>query len=69
MRRLKNRQKEKQKVKSFQIEEEVYFWMNNIYMKKQSKKLNNKSIESFRIVKDIKEISYELDLFKKCEYI
>jgi hypothetical protein len=32
----------------------VYFWMNNIWMKRQSKKLNNKSIESFKIVKDIK---------------
>jgi len=34
-------------------------------MKTKSKKLNNKSIESFMIVKDIKRINYELDLFKK----
>jgi len=34
-------------------------------MKTKSKKLNNKSIESFMIVRDIKKINYELDLFKK----
>jgi len=33
----------------------------------KSKKLSNRSIESFRIVKDIKRISYELDLFKKMQ--
>jgi len=33
--------------------------------KTKSKKLNNKSIESFKIVRNIKKISYELDLFKK----
>jgi len=53
------------KVKLFYIKEKVYLWMNNIHMKKSSKKLNNKSIESFKIVKNIKKISYELDLFKK----
>jgi len=31
----------------------------------KSKKLDNKSIELFMIVRDIKKISYELDLFKK----
>jgi hypothetical protein len=36
-------------------------------MKKQSKKLNNKSIESFKIVKDIKRMSYELNLSKKMQ--
>jgi len=39
--------------------------MNNIWMKIKSKKLDNKSIKSFMIVKDIKKINYELDLFKK----
>jgi len=36
-------------------------------MKTKSKKLSNKSIESFRIVRDIKKINYELDLFKKMQ--
>ena len=31
-------------------------------MKKKSKKLINKNIESFMIKKNIKELSYELDL-------
>ena len=33
--------------------------------KMKSKKLSNKSIEPFKIVRDIKKISYELDLLKK----
>jgi len=36
--------------------------MNNIQMKKKSKKLMNKSIESFMIKRNIKKLSYELDL-------
>jgi len=36
-------------------------------MKIKSKKLSNKSIESFKIVRDIKRISYELDLFKEIQ--
>jgi len=31
----------------------------------KSKKLKNKSIGSFKIVRDIKKLSYELDLLKK----
>jgi len=31
----------------------------------KSKKLENKSIESFKIVRDIKKLSYELNLLKK----
>jgi len=34
-------------------------------MKTKSKKLDNKSIESFKIVKNIKKLSYELDLLKE----
>jgi len=33
----------------------------------KSKKLKNKSIESFKIVRDIKKLSYELDLLKKMQ--
>jgi len=36
-------------------------------MKTKSKKLKNKSIESFKIVKDIKKLSYELDLLKRMQ--
>jgi len=36
-------------------------------MKMKSKKLKNKNIESFKIVRDIKELSYELDLLKKMQ--
>jgi len=36
-------------------------------MKMKNKKLKNKSIESFKIVRDIKKLSYELDLFKKMQ--
>jgi len=41
--------------------------MNNIQTKMKSKKLNNKSIKLFMIVRNIKKISYELDLFKKMQ--
>jgi len=41
--------------------------MNNIQTKTRSKKLNYKNIESFMIVKNIKKLSYELDLFKKMQ--
>jgi len=36
-------------------------------MKMKSKKLRNKSIESFKIVRNIKKLSYELDLLKKMQ--
>ncbi len=36
-------------------------------MKIKSKKLNNKSIESFMIVRNIKKINYELDLLKEMQ--
>jgi len=52
-------------VKPFVIEERVYLRTNNIHVKQRSKKLNNKSIELFEIKKNIKGLSYELDLLKK----
>jgi len=36
-------------------------------MKMKSKKLDSKSIESFKIVRDIKRLSYELDFPKKMQ--
>jgi len=41
--------------------------MNNIQIKTKSKKLNNKNIESFMIVRDIRKINYQLNLFKRMQ--
>jgi len=49
------------------IEERVYLRTNNIHVKQRSKKLNNKSIELFEIKRNIKGLSYELDLLKKMQ--
>jgi len=54
-------------IKSFVIEERVYLRTNNIYIKQRSKKLNNKSIKSFKIKRNIKKLSYKLNLFKKMQ--
>jgi len=51
--------------KPFKVEERVYLRTNNIHVKQRSKKLNNKSIEPFKIKRNIKGLSYELDLLKK----
>jgi len=65
MKRLEEQKKKETEFESFWVEEKIYFWINNIQTKTKSKKLNNKSIESFKIVRDIKKISYELDLLKE----
>jgi len=65
MKRLEKQVEKKTKMKSFQVKEKIYFQMNNIQTKTKDKKLNNKSIESFMIVRDIKKISYELNLLKR----
>jgi len=49
------------------IEEKVYLKTNNIHVKQRSKKLNNKSIKPFKIKRNIKNLSYELDLLKKMQ--
>jgi hypothetical protein len=41
-------------VKPFVVEERVYLRTNNIHVKRRSKKLNNKSIEPFKIKRNIK---------------
>jgi len=53
--------------KPFVVEERVYLRTNNIHVKQRSKKLNNKSIEPFKVKRNIKELSYELDLPKKMQ--
>jgi len=65
MKKLEKQIEKEAKMKSFQIEERVYFQTNNIQMKIKNKKLNHKSIESFMIVRDIKKLNYKLDLFKE----
>jgi len=47
------------------IEEKVYLRTDNIHIKQRSKKLNNKSIEPFEVKRNIKRLSYELDLLKE----
>ncbi len=54
-------------VKPFEVEERVYLRTNNIHVKQRSKKLNNKSIEPFKIKRNIKKISYKLDLLKEMQ--
>jgi len=49
-------------IKLYEIDERIYLWIDNMWMKKKSKKLINKSIESFMIKRNIKKLSYELDL-------
>ncbi len=60
--RIKGQKKWSTEIKSFEVGEKIYLWMNNIWTKKKSKKLINKSIKSFMIKRNIKELSYELDL-------
>ncbi len=63
--RIQQQTKWTTEVKSFMIEERVYLRTNNIHVKQRSKKLNNKSIKLFKIKRNIKRLSYKLDLLKK----
>jgi len=65
--RIQQQTKQTTEVKPFMIEERVYLRTNNIHVKQRSKKLNNKSIEPFKIKRNIKGLSYELDLFKEMQ--
>jgi len=49
------------------VEEKVYLRTDNIHVKQRSKKLNNKSIKPFQIKRNIKGLSYELDLLKRMQ--
>ena len=44
------------------MKKKMYLQINNIKTKQKSKKLNHKSIESFMILKNIKNLSYKLNL-------
>jgi len=65
MNRIQQQSEQTTKVKPFVVEERVYLRTNNIHVKQRSKKLNNKSIKLFKIKRNIKGLSYELDLLKK----
>jgi len=52
-------------VKPFEVEKRVYLRTNNIHVKQRSKKLNNKSIRPFKVKRNIKGLSYKLDLPRK----
>jgi len=65
MNRIQQQTEQTTEVKPFVIEEKVYLRTDNIHVKQRSKKLNNKSIEPFEIKRNIKELSYELDLLNK----
>ncbi len=63
--RIQQQKKQTTEVKPFVIEERVYLRTDNIHVKQRSKKLNNKSIKLFEIKRNIKGLSYKLDLLKK----
>jgi len=65
--RIQQQLRQTTEVKSFEVEERVYLRTNNICVKWRSKKLNNKSIKPFKIKRNIKGLSYELDLLKKMQ--
>jgi hypothetical protein len=65
--RIQQQTRQTTEVKSFMVEERVYLRTNNIHVKQRSKKLNNKSIELFKVKRNIKGLSYKLDLLKKMQ--
>jgi len=65
--RIQQQSRQTTKIKPFKIEERVYLRTNNIHVKQRSKKLNNKSIKPFEIKRNIKGLSYKLDLLKKMQ--
>jgi hypothetical protein len=52
--RIQQQTEQTTEVKPFVVEERVYLRTNNIHVKQRSKKLNNKSIEPFKIKRNIK---------------
>jgi len=65
--RIQQQTEQTTEVKPFVVEERVYLRTDNICVKQRSKKLNNKSIKLFKIKRNIKGLSYELDLPKKMQ--
>jgi len=67
MNRIQQQTKQTTEVKPFVIEEKVYLRTDNIHVRQRSKKLNNKSIKPFKIKRNIRGLSYKLDLLKKMQ--
>jgi len=67
MNRIQQQSEQTTEIKPFEVKERVYLRTNNIHVKQRSKKLNNKSIKPFKIKRNIKELSYKLDLLKKMQ--
>ena len=65
--RIQQQLRQTTEVKPFEVEERVYLRTNTIHVRQRSKKLNNKSIKPFEIKRNIKRLSYELDLLKKMQ--
>jgi len=65
--RIQQQTEQTTEVKPFVIKERVYLRTNNIHVKQRSKKLNNKSIKLFEVKRNIKKLSYKLDLLKKMQ--
>jgi len=65
--RIQQQTEQMTEIKPFKVEKRVYLRTNNICVKWRSKKLNNKSIEPFKVKRNIKGLSYELDLLKKMQ--
>jgi len=65
MNRIQQQMRQTTEIKPFVVEKRVYLRTNNIHVKQRSKKLNSKSIKPFKIKRNIKELSYKLDLLKK----
>jgi len=65
--RIQQQKEQTTEVKPFVIEERVYLRTDNIHVKQKSKKLNNKSKEPFKIKRNIKRLSYKLDLLKEMQ--
>jgi len=65
--RIQQQTEQTTELKPFVVEERVYLRTNNIHVRQRSKKLNNKSIKLFEIKRNIKRLSYELDLLKEMQ--
>ena len=62
---LQTQQRKLIMIKSYKMKKKIYLQTDNIKTKWKSKKLNHKSIESFTILRNIKNINYELKLSAK----
>jgi len=67
MNRIQQQTEQMTEIKSFMIEERVYLRTNNIHVKQRSKKLNSKSIKPFKIKRNIRGLSYKLNLLKEMQ--